>query len=63
MKITTKKQLLITLILVNLLVFGAIGAVLYYYDGTGVLAPLSAVAAVMIIIQYNIRKKQLPQAE
>jgi hypothetical protein len=63
MKIKTKKQLLITLIFVNLLVFGAIGAVLYYYDGIRVLAPLFAVAAVMIVMQYNIRKKQLPQAE
>lgn len=62
MKITTPKQLLITLILVNLLVFSVIGAVLYYYDGTRALGPLFGAAAVIVVIQYNMRKKQLPEA-
>ncbi len=59
MKITTKKQLLITLLLVNLVVFSVIGAVLWYYNGMVILAPLAAVAAVGIVVQYSIRKKQL----
>lgn len=59
MKIKTKKQLLITLLLVNLVVFSIIGAVLWYYDGVRSLAPLAASAAVVIVIQYNSRKKQL----
>lgn len=62
MKITTPKQLMITLILVNLLVFSLIGAILYYFDGPRVLGPLFGTAATIVVIQYNSRKKQLPEA-
>ena len=61
MKIRTKKQLLLTLLLVNLVVFTVIGSVLWYYNGIVVLAPLAAVAAVGIVMQYTIRKKQLQE--
>jgi len=61
MKIKTKKQLLITLILINISVFAIIGAVLWYYDGPVILAPLLGSAVTVIAIQYNIRKKQLPE--
>lgn len=61
MKITTKKQLLAILIIVNLLVFSVIGAVLFYFDGMRILAPLLGAAAAVTAIQYNMRKKQLPQ--
>lgn len=62
MKITTKKQLLAILILVNLLVFSIIGAVLFYFDGIKILGPIFGAAAAVTSIQYNIRKKQLPEA-
>lgn len=62
MKITTKKQLLAILILVNLIVFSIIGAVLFYFDGMRILAPVFGGAAAVTSIQYNIRKKQLPEA-
>lgn len=62
MKITTKKQLLVTLILINVLVFSLIGAVLWYYNGPQILGPLAGAAAASIVVQYSLRKKQLPQA-
>ena len=62
MKITTKKQLLAILILVNLIVFSIIGAVLFYFDGIRILVPIFGAAAAVTSIQYNIRKKQLPEA-
>jgi hypothetical protein len=63
MKIETKKQLLIMLVLVNLVVFSVIGAVLWYYDGIRGLGPLFGAAAAVTAVQYNLRKKQLPEAE
>ncbi|MHA3787704.1 hypothetical protein ACX0HA_05785 [Flavobacterium hauense] len=62
MKIKTAKQLLITLILINVLVFSLIGAVLWYYDGPQILGPLAGAAAASTAVQYILRKKQLPQA-
>ncbi|PZR19281.1 MAG: hypothetical protein DI539_14480 [Flavobacterium psychrophilum] len=62
MKITTKKQLLLLIITVNLLVFSVIGAVLYYFDGVRSLVPVFSTAAALIAIQYNMRKKQLLEA-
>lgn len=62
MKIKTPKQLLITLILVTFFIFSLVGAVVYYLDGPQLLAPLFGTAAVIVAIQYNSRKKQLPGA-
>lgn len=62
MKIKTKRQLLLLLILVNFVIFTGIGIACKYYFDLDILAPLGAASVVGILLQYNLRKNQLPQA-
>ena len=62
MKIKTKRQLLLLLILVNFIVFTGVAIVCRYYFDLSIIGPLGGVAAVSTLLQYNLRKNQLPQA-
>lgn len=61
MKIKTKKQMLLLLILVNFVVFIGVSVLCKHYFNLDVVAPLGGAAAVGILLQYNLRKNQLPK--
>lgn len=62
MKVKTRKQLLVLLLLVNFVVFFVAAIVCKYYFDLDIVGPLMGTAAVMALLQYNLRKNQLPEA-
>ena len=59
MKIKTKMQLLVLLVVVNFIVFFAIAMVCKYYFDLNITAILMGTSAVLALVQYQVRKNQL----
>ena len=63
MKVTTKSQLLLAIILISIVVYSSIALICWYLFDRELIAPLIASGVVGALFQYNARKKFLSNNE